>query len=107
MWYSARCMAQRNFSPALLAAHMERLGVSNRGLGKRVHPENPESARKALLKHLKGTHTPTEANVRRYADALGVPVEEITEEDEESAEMVELLQRFTELRERQAKRSAA
>src|SRR5262245_14877486 len=101
-------MRTRTFSAERMLTEMDRLGVSRRELSRRVKPDNPEHARSLLHKHLTGFYKePQAATVERYAAALGVSVNDLTVEDEESAEVQALSQRLTELRRRQERRTAA
>ena len=73
---------ERVFSPKRVKDVQQQLGVSNRELGKRLNPLRPENGRKMVLAHLRGLHVPTVGMTERYAEALGVQVELITEEDD-------------------------
>lgn len=62
---------------------MDNRGMHRRALARLVDPVNPEQARRALNRHLKGTHAPSRTTRHRYADALGIPREALQDDDEE------------------------
>ncbi len=100
----------RRFSPGKLLAELDAHVVTKRELARRVSklggPKKDEDAKSQLYQHLNGRHTPEPETIERYANALGVPVDAITEEEEEDPVAV-LERKVDERRKRSAARSAA
>ncbi len=70
-----------------LRGELDRQGLGVRTLAKRIDPANPERTRRSLNKWLAGEHRPSAASRLAVAEALGVPSEVFSEDDEEDASM--------------------
>lgn len=109
------CHMARQFSPEKFQQTLTELGVSQRKLGRMMHPGDKrkgEQRRTVINSHIQGRANPTMETVQRYADALGVPVEDISVEvDDIESELDALRRRLDELevraKERRMRRRAA
>lgn len=72
-----------------LRAELDRQGLSIRALSRRLEPQNPDQARRSLIRWLSGQTNPRPATRQMIADALGVSVQVFAddEEDEEEADL--------------------
>jgi transcriptional regulator with XRE-family HTH domain len=81
----------RSFFGHRLRAELERNGTSIREVARRLNPGNVEFARRNLTRWITGGVTPTRANRQAVAVALGLDPSFFDEDDEEEAEMADLV----------------
>ena len=75
-----------------LALELERQQVSRHDLARRLNPGEPENARRLIRKWIKGQHSPVRSSRVLVAEALGLESGHFDDEDEEEdAEMLDLL----------------
>lgn len=99
----------RRFNRDKFLRELDRQGISQRRLSRLIDPDDERHAdqiRTRISKHVKGHTDPTMRVMQRYADALGITVDEFTDEVDEDAEMRALLKQVLRLRARQQKRQA-
>ena len=73
----------RHFSPDKMKAVLRDKAISKRELGRRIYPEDAEMIRPALNRHLRGVVEPKPETIQRYADALEVSFDDLTDEEPE------------------------
>ena len=56
-----------------LRKRMDERGLSRHELGKLTHPDNPETGRRNVRRHLSGDLMPSRESQQAYADALDAP----------------------------------
>lgn len=63
---------------------LDKRGLSRRGFAKLVSPENPESVRRSVHRHLEGDHMPSRITRRHYEGVLSLEVGTLDEDDSEA-----------------------
>jgi hypothetical protein len=93
-------VTQGRLNPKALAfaqwmrGQMSESQISQRALGKRIDPAQPERGRRQVVRHLSGAHYPSKASRGAYAEVFG---EEFLDEDDEEADPVSLADELLEL----------
>lgn len=73
-----------------LRSELDRQRLSSRELARRINPRDPESARRNIarwLAPLGQAVNPSRASARLVADALGVALDELVDDEEEAADL--------------------
>lgn len=75
-----------------LRGQMAEREISQRALGKRLDPAEPERGRRQVVRHLSGDHYPSRPSRRAYAQVLG---EEFLDPDDDEPQPVSLTEELT------------
>lgn len=84
-------MAHRDTFAQRLRTELDRADLSVRALAKRLDADNPETARRNLMRYLSGSTKPGQRMRDAIADALGVDRSLLSADDEEEEEVAAAL----------------